>query len=167
MIDLQPRNTFVLLRLMMKPADQVGLLTIPTAQDEYTEGKVIAVGPGVVQAAGCRPETFDLEAGQRVLVKYRSRQDRPGNVGGVRTTFVDAGLPLRDPSVKNGILHMFEQGSILGIFPKKESGNQVIDTPKNSIGCQKPEHADLPSLKELPFTPNPTNQIPEYADPRC
>lgn len=116
---MKPRNTLVLVRVFLKPEEQVGQITVPTNQNEYAEGEVVAVGPGSLSAQGGRPETFDLQPGQRVLVKHKRRIQRPSSMGaGPVTAYLDDGLKLRhqDQDGRPGELYLFEQSSVIAIL---------------------------------------------------
>jgi|HubBroStandDraft_5_1064220.scaffolds.fasta_scaffold813830_2 co-chaperonin GroES (HSP10) len=71
-----PRNTLCVLRLIDTPIKHAGSIVIPTGGDQYTEAEVMAVGPGNLNAAGGRTETFDLKVGQIVLVKHKRSNQR-------------------------------------------------------------------------------------------
>ena len=115
--NLTPRNSLVLIRLFKKAEDQRGKIIVPTGQDEYCEGEVLAVGPGVVAAAGGRSETFDLEPGQRVLVQYRTRVQ---NNHGMTMGFRNSGLSLRTRSNDGSELMLFEQANVLATIDDSE-----------------------------------------------
>lgn len=110
---LQPRNSFVVVRLVLKPEERRGQIVVPTGQDEYAEGEIVAVGPGSVSAAGGVSETHDLKAGQRVLVKHKRRQSRPDAVGGMAHRFVDEGLKLKPEQGDD--LYLFEEQNIIAV----------------------------------------------------
>lgn len=119
----QPRNTFVLLRLKLKPDEQVGKLIVPTGDKKYTEAEVVAVGPGVIDAEGGRSENHDLEVGQRVLVKHKRVLQRPGAAGGTQEVLLDDGLKLsdREQDDKEGDLYLFDQANIIAIVGNSPS----------------------------------------------
>lgn len=115
----KPRNSLVLVRLFVKPEEKVGVITVPTENNEYAEAEVLAIGPSFPQAAGDVPSTTDLKVGQRVFVKHRLR--RPGPAGGV--TFSDQGVKLRHEDKEEGELWLFEQESLLAIVREAHSGD--------------------------------------------
>jgi len=108
-----PRNTLILLRLKLKAEERVGELIVPAGNEEYAEAEVLAVGPGNIMSAGGQSETFDLKPGQRVLVKHKKKMQRPAQVGGVQTTYMPEGIPLKPKDGED--LWLFEQGNILAI----------------------------------------------------
>lgn len=112
---IKPRNTLVLVKLILKPEEKVGLISVPTADKEYAEGEVISVGDGLVAAEGGQSETRDLKPGQRVLVKHQRKHQRPGQMG-VQTAFTDEGLKLRYEGDQNTEYRLFEQNNILAIL---------------------------------------------------
>jgi co-chaperonin GroES (HSP10) len=112
---IKPRNTFVLVRLILKPEEQVGKIVVPTGQDEYTEGEILAVGEGIIDAAGGQSGTHDLKVGQRVLVRHRRKMERPSQVGnGTVVGYVSEGLRLR-ASDAEGDVYLFGQENLLAI----------------------------------------------------
>ena len=120
----KPRNTFVLVRLDLNAEDHVGHITVPTGQDEYTQGEVLAVGPDFPQAEGGLPSTHDLEPGQRVLVKHKRKVQRPSSMGGPPiAALMDEGLPLRPADNEDGDLFLFEQSNILAIVTDTPTGD--------------------------------------------
>jgi len=118
----QPRNTLVLVRLFKKDEEQVGLLTIPTDKEIYTEGEIVAVGPGIVSAQGGESETRDLRPGDRVLVQHQRKFTRPAPAGGQQVALQPQGIELRrkDQDGREGELMLFEQTAILAIVGKAD-----------------------------------------------
>lgn len=118
-MNFTPRNTAVVLRLILPTERVAGNIVVPTNGDLYSEAEVIAVGPGNIAAQGGRTETFDLRPGQRVFAKVREQVPDRTKVTGRGT--VIAGIEYREGDVT---YHIFEQMSILGIlaepgdFPK-------------------------------------------------
>lgn len=114
---LQPRNSFVLVKIVMKPEERRGQLIVPTGQDEYAEGEIVAVGPGMISAAGGVSETFDLKVGQRVLVKHKVKYSHPdpNSVTGFSHRYKDDGLKLK-PTTAGDDLYLFEQTGIIAII---------------------------------------------------
>lgn len=104
----QPRNTLVLVKTFPRKDEVVGRITVPNANNEYTEAEVIRVGPGTVSADGGRSETFDLKPGMKVWVKDKGR--RRSEHGPI---LVDEGLLLREDGQD---MYLFEQSSIVAIM---------------------------------------------------
>lgn len=117
--NVQPRNTFVLVRLFLKSEEQVGNIVVPTGEHEYCEAEVLAVGPAPVQAAGGVSDTFDLEPGARVLVKHKKKIQRPSQVGDRPiTAYMDEGLRLQHQDDADGDVYLFDQFNILAVLPR-------------------------------------------------
>lgn len=113
---IKPRNSLVVLRVLDKKEQQVGNIVVPDGEELYTEGEVLAVGPGTISAEGGRTETFDLKPGQRVMVKYKAKQGPMNVLCGVK--YVHDGE----------ILYIFEQGSIVGVIG--EPGEHQASAPQ-------------------------------------
>lgn len=107
-MTIQPRNSLVLVKLFPRKDDIVGQIMVPSANDQYTEGKVVAIGPGSIAAAGGQSETFDLQIGHRVWIKYKERGRGPTG-----PMLMNAGLLLRDGESE---FYLFEQSSIVAIL---------------------------------------------------
>jgi co-chaperonin GroES (HSP10) len=110
---LSPRNTLVILRLTTKAEEKIGGITISEGDSLYTEGEVMAVGPGTVQATGGISETFDLKVGQRVLVQHK--QETPRGKREVAIRYVHNGE----------IFYLFEQTAILGVIAQPGEASPV------------------------------------------
>lgn len=104
----RPRNTLVSVVLCPKQEDQIGLITVPTAHNEYAEAEIVEVGPGTVSAEGGISETADLQPGQRVWVKSKGKRPSPNG-----PILIDEGLHFRDGDRD---LYLFEQSSIVAIL---------------------------------------------------
>lgn len=110
---IQPRNSFVVVKLRLKPEERRGDIIIPTGQDEYAECEVVAVGPGSISAAGGRSETHDLQPGQRVLARHKRKQTRINGAGLPEHRFAENGLKLKPSEGED--LYLFEETDILAI----------------------------------------------------
>lgn len=129
---IQPRNDWVVLRLIEKATQKHGSLVIPETKSQYCEAEVVAVGPGNVAAAGGRADTYDLKAGQLVFVQHK----KPVNAAGL---LVYSGVPYR----KDGKTYfIFDQSSVVGILAETcdgvgeeyvEIGGPQIATPSKQL----------------------------------
>lgn len=80
---IQPRGDLVLVQFVLESDKMVGLLKVPTGDNEYVEAKVLAVGPGVVGAAGAVSYTADLAPGDTVLLQHKKKvRDQQGVIRG-------------------------------------------------------------------------------------
>lgn len=113
-MNLRPRNDGVIVRLLKKQEERVGTLHLPTTNNEYCEALILAVGPGEIAAAGARVSTFDLTAGQRVLVKYQTAVRSPD---GMIRGFRPEGLRLD----RSDDVYFFPELNVLAIFDESES----------------------------------------------
>ena len=117
-----PRQSLVLVRLLVKTEEQIGVITVPTDSQEYTEALVLAVGPDPIQAAGGVPSTADLQPGQTVLVQHKRKEHRGRDI----CVLKDEGVKLRYEDDKEGQLYLFEQANVLAIltdptpFPQRQ-----------------------------------------------
>lgn len=111
---LQPRNTFVVVSLIEQSERKDGGVIVPTHSDQFCEAIVAAVGPGNVGAAGARSETFDLHAGDRVLVKHQ--EVRPQGSGLIK---LKTGTEYKEGDTKHTI---FEQMAIIAIIERAAVG---------------------------------------------
>jgi co-chaperonin GroES (HSP10) len=101
----RPRNTLVLCALIEKTQRVIGSIVQTTKGDEFTQARILAVGPGNIAAEGGRSDTVDLKSGQIVTVLYKSF-DRNGVLKNVGTP-----VPLDDGTV----VYLYEQARILTI----------------------------------------------------
>ena len=101
---IQPRNTLVSVRIIEKATRQVGAITVPSHNDLFAEAEVLAIGPGNVNAAGARSETFDLKVGQRVWIKHRTRS---------QGQLMEAAIAYQTQEER---YHLIEQTAILAII---------------------------------------------------
>lgn len=117
--QFQPRNSLVLVRLFVKPEETIGVVVVPTANNDYCEAEILAVGPDPVSATGGVPTTHDLKPGQRVYVRHQSR----GPQGQLKLQ----GLKLRHQDMEEGEFHLFEQLQIIAIIsdPNSQTGDCV------------------------------------------
>jgi co-chaperonin GroES (HSP10) len=127
---LTPRNTLVVVRLLEKPEQKVGAITVPSFQDEYCEADIIRVGPGNVAAEGGVSETFDLKEGQRVYVKHKKAGHGP-----MGKQLLLAGIRFLD---NDEVFYIFEQSSIIGIL--SEPAGAIPESL-----AYKPTHGGRPS----------------------
>lgn len=104
---MKPRNSFVVVKLLGATERKVGAISVSTANELFTEGTVMAVGEGSVDAAGGRPSTHDLREGQRVYVKHKQR------TGGGPLDTQPTGVKFTDGEVE---YTLFEQMHIIGII---------------------------------------------------
>jgi co-chaperonin GroES (HSP10) len=120
-----PRNTLVILELILKQERKVGAITVLANNELYAEAEVVAVGPGTKSAEGGVSETFDLKVGQRVWVRAKNK---------VRTQLGEgtdiAGIEYRDG---DKVYHIFEQGSILGIIAEPDDRKPVVQNPLHQL----------------------------------
>lgn len=128
----QPRNTLVVVDITERPERKHGSIVIPTNGDLYVEGVVAAIGPGNVNAAGARSETFDLKVGQTVLVQHQ--QVRQLGSGLAKSK---CGIEYTSEGRK---YTLFEQTNILAILvesPLTEEGQRAALQAKVKEGLSK------------------------------
>lgn len=114
--NIQPRNSLVLVRLVKKTEEKVGLVYVKLDEMEYCEGEIIAVGRGTARvSAGGESECTDLAPGQRVLVQHK----RKHQAGPDRAYLIPEGIDVGND------LRLFEQCNILAIFPETSKAGTV------------------------------------------
>lgn len=126
---IQPRNNYVVLRLIDKVSQKQGSIIIPATRECFCEAEVIAVGPGNVAAEGGRPDTADLQPGQVVFVNHK--HPAPGN------QLVMSGIPYRQGDFT---YFLFNQSQIIGIVGTSEGGNtfvEISDGPRLAVPAKK------------------------------
>jgi len=114
----QPRNSYVLLRLILDADRQVGRLVVPTKNQKYAQAEVIEVGRDPISAEGGESSTHDLKVGQRVLVAHKEVIKRPSDINpqGFEEKLIPAGLKMQDNEQDDkGDLFLFEQHRIIAI----------------------------------------------------
>jgi co-chaperonin GroES (HSP10) len=72
MTKVQMRGNGVLIRALQRKAQKIGSIELAGHLDrEIDHAVVMGVGPGLISAAGGRPDTHDLKEGDYVLVHIR------------------------------------------------------------------------------------------------
>lgn len=123
MIEIKPRNTLVLVRLVKLPEEKVGNIIVKTDMDQFSEAEIIAVGPDTVSAEGGQSGTRDLKPGQRVLVQYQTVMVSPD---GIQRKTKLQGLKIKETIAGERDLYFFEQHNIMAILAEPEDVNKEI-----------------------------------------
>ena len=116
---IKPRNTLVLVRLVLKAEEKVGLIHIPQNSEQFAEAEVIAVGPDCISATGGQSATHDLKPGQRVLVQHQVIQKQ-----GVQSRKIPKGLLIKESVAGERDLYFFEQTYIMAILAEPKDIKQ-------------------------------------------
>lgn len=103
---IQPRNNLVGIRVRKTTDKVVGKVIVPANGDAFREAYIEAIGPGNVLMGGSRPDTFDLQIGQCVLVKLFQKTPTGLNM--------PCGIELVDEC---GQYYLVAESSIVGIIP--------------------------------------------------
>jgi co-chaperonin GroES (HSP10) len=114
---LKPRNTLVLVRLILKPEEKCGEIIIKTDKEQFAEAEVVAVGPDTISASGGESALRDLKPGQRVLVQHKVAMKQMGQ-GGIEQVrgYKENGLHIKENLAGERDLYLFEQHTVMMIL---------------------------------------------------
>lgn len=120
---IQPRGNFVLVQFVLEPDKMVGLIKVPTGENEYVEAEVLAVGPGTVSAEGGREDTFDLKPGAKVLLQHKKTTRGPGGQMG-KQSFT---IPVTSRFTPDKNLHLIPEHCIVLIHNSEQQASLKLN----------------------------------------